>query len=110
MALGKKILYLTDLWVHPSARGNGVGPELLKRALKLAVTHDAARIIADVTTVQAVKACQKVFGQDAVNVLISPPEITSQDADSIMPAVARLEYQVENHPSPNLAAAPELGM
>ncbi|GEM_PF-3503281 len=110
MALGEKILYLTDFWVEPAARGNGVGPELLKRALGLAAANNATRIVADLTSAQAIKATQKVFGRDAVDVFAAPSEEVLQGADSILPAAARLEYHVENQPPLNLAAATNLGM
>jgi GNAT superfamily N-acetyltransferase len=42
--LGKKGLYLEDLYVRPEARGNGLGKALLKALANLAVQRDCARM------------------------------------------------------------------
>jgi GNAT superfamily N-acetyltransferase len=42
--LGKKGLYLEDLFVRPSSRGNGVGKALLQALAALAVERDCARL------------------------------------------------------------------
>jgi len=42
--LGKKGLYLEDLFVRPSSRGNGVGKALLQALAELAVQRDCARL------------------------------------------------------------------
>ena len=42
--LGRKGLYLEDLFVRPSARGKGLGKHLLKELAKLAVNRDCARM------------------------------------------------------------------
>ncbi len=41
--LAKKGLYLEDLFVLPSARGSGVGKQLLQRLAKIAVERDCGR-------------------------------------------------------------------
>lgn len=41
--LGKNGLYLEDLYVTPSARGNGVGKALLKHLAQIAVQNDCGR-------------------------------------------------------------------
>lgn len=42
--LGRKGLFLEDLFVRPSARGHGVGKALLRALAKVAVERDCARL------------------------------------------------------------------
>ncbi len=42
--LGKKGLYLEDLFVKPQFRGNGIGKALLKRLAQIAVDRDCGRM------------------------------------------------------------------
>jgi len=42
--LGRSGIYLEDLYVHPEARGNGIGKKMLKYLAKLAVERGCGRL------------------------------------------------------------------
>lgn len=96
-AIGEGALYLTDFFVEPPHRGNGLAGRMLNTARELALDSGAARIVADLTSPEAVRAAQKVFGGDAVNVYASYPASDGFDglADTPeIPAAAGLNYSL----------------
>jgi ribosomal protein S18 acetylase RimI-like enzyme len=80
---GPKTVYISDLWVDPSARGRRLGRELLRRVAAKAAERDCTHVLLDVdsTNTRAIAFYQRLGFEEGAKIMRAPLDALARLAE-----------------------------